>query len=204
VSASSTIIREIETMRKSGLASLAFHYFDFREDGKKDRRGLLSSILSQLCDQSDCYHGILSTFYSTHRDGAQSPSDDELAECLKNLLKLSGQAPVYLIVDALDECPDTSDLSSPRENVLQLLEDLIDSKFTNLRICVTSRPEADIKVSLEPLTSSSVSIHDERGQREDIENYIKFIVNSHKKMRRWKPEHKQLVIEVLTKRADGM
>jgi hypothetical protein len=204
VSASSTIIEEIEAMRKSGLASLTFHYFDFRENGKKDRRGLLSSILSQLCDQSDSYHGILSTFYSTHLDGARSPSDNELAECLKNLLKLPGQAPVYLIVDALDECPDTSDLPSPRENVLLLLEDLIDSKFTNLRICVTSRPESDIKVALEPLTPRSVSIHDESGQRDDIENYIKFIVNSHKKMRRWKPEHKQLVIDVLTKRADGM
>jgi hypothetical protein len=204
VSASSTIIQEIESMRKSGLASLAFHYFDFREDGKKDRRGLLSSILSQLCDQSDSYHGILSTFYSTHRDGAQSPSDNELAECLKSLLKLPGQAPVYLIVDALDECPDASDLSSPRENVLLLLEDLIDSKFTNLRICVTSRPEADIKVVLEPLTSRSVSIHDESGQRDDIENYVKFTVNSHRKMRRWKPEHKQLVIDALTERADGM
>jgi hypothetical protein len=191
-------------MQKTGLASLAFHYFDFREDGKKDQRGLLSSILSQLCDQSDSYYRILSTFYSTHRDGARSPSDDELARCLKDLLELPGQAPVYLIVDALDECPDTSDLPSPRENVLLLLEDLVDSKFTNLRMCVTSRPEADIKVSLEPLTSSSISIHDESGQREDIENYIKFIVNSHKKMRRWKPEHKQLVIDVLTKRADGM
>ena len=168
-------------MQKTGLASLAFHYFDFREDGKKDQRGLLSSILSQLCDQSDSYYRILSTFYSTHRDGARSPSDDELARCLKDLLELPGQAPVYLIVDALDECPDTSDLPSPRENVLLLLEDLVDSKFTNLRMCVTSRPEADIKVSLEPLTSSSVSIHDERGQREDIENYIKFIVNSHKR-----------------------
>ena len=191
-------------MQKSGLASLAFHYFDFREDGKKDQRGLLSSMLSQLCDQSDSYHGILSTFYSTHRDGARSPSDDELAQCLKDLLDVPGQAPVYLIVDALDECPDTSDLPSPRENVLLLLEDLIDSKFINLRICVTSRPEADIKVSLEPLTSSSVSIHDERGQREDIENYIKFTVNSHRKMRKWKPEHKQFVIDILTKRADGM
>ncbi len=191
-------------MRKSGLASLAFHYFDFREDGKKDQRGLLSSMLSQLCDQSDSYHGILSTFYSTHLDGARSPSDDELARCLKELLELPGQAPVYLIVDALDECPDTSDLPSPRENVLLLLEDLINSKFINLRICVTSRPEADIKVALEPLTSRSISIHDESGQRDDIENYIKFIVNSHKNMRRWKSEHKQLVIEVLTKRADGM
>ncbi len=191
-------------MRKSGLASLAFHYFDFREDGKKDRRGLLSSVLSQLCKQSDPYHDIISTFYSTSDRGTRSPSDNELAECLKNLLELPGQAPVYLIVDALDECPDTSDLSSPRENVLLLLENLIDSKFTNLRICVTSRPEADIKAALEPFTSSSVSIHDESGQRDDIENYIKFTVNSHRKMRRWKPEHKQFVIDVLTKRADGM
>ena len=204
VSASSTIIEEIEAMRKCGLALLAFHYYDFREREKKDRRGLLSSVLFQLCDQSESYHGIFSTFYSTHRDGARSPSDDELAQCLKDLLEVPGQAPVYLIVDALDECPDTSDLPSPRENVLLLLEDLIDSKFTNLRICVTSRPEADIKVSLEPLTSSSVSIHDESGQRDDIENYIKFTVNSHRKMRRWKPEHKQFVIDVLTKRADGM
>jgi hypothetical protein len=182
VSASSTIIQEIEMMQKSGLALLAFHYFDFREDGKKDRRGLLSSMLSQLCDQSDSYHRILSTFYSTHHDGARSPSDNELAQCLKDLLEVPGQAPVYLIIDMLDECPDTSDLSSPRKNVLLLLEDLIDSKFTNLHICVTSRPKADIKVALEPLTSCSVSIHDKSGHQEDIENYIKSTVNLHRKM----------------------
>jgi hypothetical protein len=116
----------------------------------------------------------------------KSPSDDELARCLKDLLELSGQAPIYLIVDALDECPDTSDISSPREKVLMLLEDLIDSKFPNLHICVTSRFEVDIKVALGPLTFRSVSIHDENRQREDIENYIKSTVKSHRKMRRWK------------------
>ena len=204
VSASSTIIQEIEAMRKCGLASLAFYYCDFREDKKKDLRGLLSSILFQLCDQSDSYHNILSTFYSTHRHGAQSPSDDELTECLMDLLELSGQAPVYLIVDALDECPITADVLSPRDKVLTLLEDLIDSKLSNLRICVTSRPEADIKNVLEPLTFRSISIHDENGQIKDIENYIRSTVNSHRKMRRWKPEHKQLVVDALIARADGM
>ncbi len=164
----------------------------------------LSSVLFQLCDQSDSYHDILSTFYSTHRDGAQIPSDNELTRCLKDLLELPGQAPVYVIIDALDECPDTSALSSPREKVLQLLEDLIHSKIPNLRICVTSRPEADIKLVLGPLTFRSISIHDESGQMHDIENYIKWTVNSNRKMRRWKEEHKQLVIDVLTKRADGM
>ena len=191
-------------MRKSGLASLAMFYYDFREDEKKDLRGLLSSLLFQLCDQSNSYYDILSTFYSTHRDGAQSPSNDELVRCLKNLLNLPGQAPIYLIVDALDECPSPSSLTPPREAVLSLLEDLIDSQLPNLRICVTSRPEADIKTVLGLFTFRSISLHEERGQKEDIENYIKSVVNTNRNMRRWTPAHKQLVIEFLTERADGM
>jgi hypothetical protein len=191
-------------MRKSGLASLAMYYYDFREDQKKDLRGLLSSMLIQLCDQSDSYYDILYAFYSAHCDGAQSPSDDELVWCLKDLLSLTGQAPVYLIVDALDECPDTSTPPSHREKVLDFLEGLIYLQLTDLRICVTSRPEADIKFVFEPLCFRSVSLHDERGQLEDIENYIKSVVNTNRKMRRWTPEHKSLVIDVLTGRADGM
>ena len=174
-----------------------------KEDEKKDLRGLLSSILFQLCDQSDSYYTILSSFYSTHRNGVQSPSNDELIQCLKDLLGLPGQAPIYLIIDALDECPNTS-LLSRRDQVLLLLEDLLDSKLPNLRICVTSRPETDIKPILEPLTFRSVSLHDDSGQKEDIENYIKSIVNMDRRMRKWTSVHKQLVIDVVTERADGM
>jgi len=201
---SSTIIEDVENMRNSGLASLAIYYYDFREEDKKDLRGLLSSILFQLCDQSDSYYDILASFYSKNRDGAQNPGDDELVRCLKDVFSRLGQAPIYLIVDALDECPNTSALSSPRLEVLTLLEDLVDAQLPNLRICVTSRPEADIKPILEPLSFRSISLHDERGQKEDIENYIKSVVNTNRNMRRWRPEHRQLVINVLTERADGM
>ena len=191
-------------MRKSGLASLAIFYHDFREEQKKDLRGLLSSLLFQLCDQSDSYYDILSDFYSTHRHGAQSPSEGELAQCLHDLLELPGQAPVFLIIDALDECPNTSAMPSPREEVLTLLEQLIESRVMNLRICVTSRPETDIKIVLEPLAFRSMSIHDESGQMEDIENYIKSVINADPKNRRWKQEDKKQVIDVLTERANGM
>jgi len=201
---SSTIIEEIEAMRKSGLASLAIFYYDFREDLKKELRGLLSSILVQLCRQSDSYCAILSKLYLEHDNGSRDPGDDSLLLYLKDLLGLPGQSPIFLIVDALDECPNTSALPSPREEVLMFLEDLIDSQSPSLRICVTSRPEADIRTSLEPLTFRSISLHDESGQMEDIENYIKSVVNNSRKMRRWKREHKQLVIDDLTKRADGM
>jgi hypothetical protein len=179
-------------------------YCDFKEDQKKDLRGLLASVLFQLSDQSDSYHNILATFYSTHRDGAQSPSDDELFRCLQDLLELPGQAPVYLIIDALDECPNTTAIPPPREKVLKFVVQLIESQLTNLRVCITCRPEIDIKTVLEPLTFRSVSIHDERGQMEDIESYIRSVVNTDPRNRRWKAEDRQMVIDVLTERADGM
>ena len=191
-------------MQKSGLVSLAMFYYDFREDRKRYISGLLSSVLFQLCHQSDSYCALLSAFYSAHRNGAQSPSDDELVMCLMDLLKLPGARPVYLVIDALDECPSTSSLWSPRERLLSFLEDLVEAQLPNLRICVTSRPEVDIKAILKPLALYSVSLHDESGQKKDIMKYIESIVNTNKNMRNWNPEHKQLVINVLTSKADGM
>jgi hypothetical protein len=204
VLASSTIIENIDSMRKSGLASLAFFYCDFREDEKRDLRGLLSSVLVQLCHQSDSFCQILSSFYSAHANGSQHPSNDALKLCLKKTLEVPGQAPVYLIVDGLDECSNSSAMPSPREKVLTLLEDLIDSQLPNLHICITSRPEMDIKDALEPLAFRSVSLHNERGQMDDIEDYIRSVVNTDTKMRRWKAADKELVIDLLIKKSDGM
>ena len=191
-------------MRKASLASLAFFYCDFREEEKTSLRGLLSSLLAQLCHQSDPYCDILSKFYSEHAKGLSRPSDDELRECLKDLINLPGQAPVYIIVDALDECPNKSAVPSSRAEVLNLLKELIEFQLPNLRICVTSRPEADIKDVLDPLIPLRVSLHDEKGQKTDIDNYIRSVINTHPQNRRWKAEHKQMVIEVLTKKANGM
>ena len=64
------------------------------------------------------------------------------------------------------------------------MDDLINARLPNLHICLTSRPEADIKSVLEPLSFHSVPLHDESGQKEDIENYIKSVVNTNSDMRR--------------------
>ena len=200
---SSTIIEDIDAMRKAGLASLAFFYCDFREDRKTELRGLLSSFLFQLCHQSDFYFDMLSKFHSEHDKGLRSPSEDALAGCLKDLLKLPGLAPVYLIVDALDEFPNPSVVRSPRADVLSLIEEVVKTQILNLRVCVTSRPEPDIKDALEPLIFRSVSLHDEDGQKRDIEDYIKSVINTCT-TKRWKEEHRKLAIHHLTEGSNGM
>ena len=202
--ASSAIIEDIRTLQRSGLASLAFFYFDFRDDQKKDQRGLLSSLLIQLCDQSDAYSNILSDFYVAHGAGSQHASNRELVACLKDMLKLPGQATVHIIVDALDECPMTSDLSLPREKVLELVKELADLQIPNLRICITSRPEADIAPVLEPIAFRSISLHGEKGHVKDIAEYIRSVIHTSGETRRWKDMDKQLVIDELIKKADGM
>ena len=183
---------------------MCYFYCDFRDTAKQDVRGLLSSLLAQLCAKSDSCYDILSALYSTHDVGSQQPDDDELAECLKNMLKLPEEPTMYVIVDAIVECPTTSGFPTTREKVLELLEDLVTLKLPNLRICVTSRPEFDIKTILEPLASYQVSLHEESGQKNDIRDYISNVVHSDRRMRRWRAEDKQLVIDTLSAKADGM
>jgi hypothetical protein len=120
------------------------------------------------------------------------------------MLVLEGQGPTYIILDALDECSVTSSIPSPREEVLELVEDLVGLHLPNLRICVTSRPEPDIQIVLERLTERPMSLHDERGQKEDISSYISFSVHSDRRMGRWREEDKELVIKTLSEKADGM
>jgi hypothetical protein len=96
--------------------------------------------------------------------------------------------------------------SNTRKQVLQLMEELVDLHIPNLHMCVTSRPEVDIRDVLEPLTSRRVSLHDQSGQKKDIEDYVRSVVysNSEPIMRRWRKEDNKLVIEMLSKLADGM
>jgi hypothetical protein len=202
--ASSTIVEIIDDMRKRGLASLGFFYCDFRDDDKRNLHGLVSSLLVQLCHHSDSYSAILSEYYSAHDDGARQASDNALIGCLRDILKHQGQAPVYIIIDALDECPNTFGMPSPREKVLAFLEGLLDLHLQNLHICITSRPEFDIATALGRLSFHTISLHDETGQRQDIVNYLKSVVYTDVKMKEWRTEDKELVINELMKRADGV
>jgi hypothetical protein len=200
----SAIIDDITELRKAGLASFAFFYFDFKDASKKAVRSALTSLVVQLAAQSDVYSDILSGLHSEHDSGSKQPSEDALKECLQNMFALPGQPPIFIAFDALDECPANIGTPSPRENALELVEWLDELNYSRLHVCVTSRPEADIMDVLHNLASHTVSLHDERGQKEDIANYIKDVVNSDKRMGKWREEDRELVIDVLSRRADGM
>ena len=191
-------------MHAAGLATLAYYYFDFRDVKKQDCYGLLSSLISQLSTKSDSCFNVLSHLYSESVRDVQKPDIDALKICMTDMMSLPGQAPIYIIVDALDECPNFPGRPSAREEVLELIEELVDLKLPNIHLCVASRLEMNIRIVLEPLASLKISLHDESGQKEDIIQYIKSVVRSDRSMRRWKEEDKKLVVNTLSEKADGM
>ena len=207
MSRSSAIIQDIKTLCKAGLGSIAYFYFDFRDLDKQNRRNLLTSLLVQLSAQSGHRCDILHRLYSDHDNGSEKPTEAALAQCLKDMLTISDQPPIYIILDALDECPNSHGVPSPRSQVLTLVKQLMDLHLPHLHVCVTSRPEFDIRAILGRLALHSVSLHEESGQKEDIVNYVKYVVYSDSEetmMKKWREEDKKMVVETLSEKADGM
>ncbi len=203
---SSAIVQDIERISETGSAHMAYFFFDFKDTGKQDARAFLSSVIIQLSSQSVSLCNILLEFYSAHQRGSQQPGESALIQCLEKMLKAPRKVPLYLIIDALDECPDTSGVHSSRERVLELVEKLVGLHLPSLRLCITSRLEVDIWNVLQPLTSTStrISLHDEYGQKKDISDYIRSIVYSDKKIMRWREQDRELVVKILSDRANGM
>jgi hypothetical protein len=206
LSSSSSAIEDIKNTRETTERLIAYYYFDYKDASKRNVRGLLASLLFQLGDSSDRCWDLLYRLYTKCRDGSEQPSDADLTKCLDAMLKLPGQVPIFIIMDALDECPSTTGIRSAREEVLAFVEDLVGSKHSNLSICITSRPEQDIQTALCPLTTPScrVSLHEEGGQKEDISNYIRTFFDTDKIVRGWRKEDRELVITTLSERAGGM
>ena len=201
---SSSIIQDIQDICQTGLATLAFFYFDFRDNSKQDARSLLSSLLIQLCRESDNYSEILSSRYLKHGNGTRQPSQGALMECLKDMLNLPGQGELYIVVDALDECPSFPGCPTPRERVLAILRELVDLRFQHVHFCFTSRPEVDIRNIMEDLADHNVPLHEQVGQNLDIFDYIEFIFSSDRHIQRWTEEDKQLAKDTLLRGARGM
>jgi hypothetical protein len=191
-------------LKKEKSVHMAYFYCDSREKDKQNYRVLLLSILCQLSSQSKSCFTALSKHYSEHDEGAQQPSDTILVQCLKDVLSQPAQAPVYLVMDALDEFLRNSGMSSSQEQVLKLVKDLAVMSPRKLHLCVTSCYVYDIKNTLEALTPLRVSLHEQIGQTRDIVNYICTVVHSDAKMQTWSAEDRRLVIETLSRRADGM
>src|SRR5579863_9791278 len=98
---SSAIIEDIKKLQEERSAWVAYHYFDFKDASKRHVHGLLASVLFQLSDDSDRCRDVLDQLFKGCRNGSEQPSDSALTKCLKTMVELPEQLPIFVIMDAL-------------------------------------------------------------------------------------------------------
>ena len=116
------------------------------------------------------------------------------------MLRILSDRPVYLVIDALDECP-ASGTHSPRDAMLALIQYLVGLNRPKVHICVTSRPEHDIKAAIESLDHQSIMLDAEGGQARQIRQFVCSFVDG---FTAWREEDRAYAIEILCAKANGM
>jgi len=197
---SSTIIeatREICITTRNRV--LAYFYFDFQRPDEHDTECLLGSVLRQTCANEAAIPKPAEAMYDKHKMAGHKPSSQELETTFMDVVK-SLNKDVYVIIDALDEAPESN---GKRSRVLKLLGRLAGSSFSNLHILVTSRNELDIRSKIGPLSHDGISIGDSVVDA-DIRKYVSSSIAEDDRMGKLAPDIKDLILSKLAEGAKGM
>ncbi|KAL8792240.1 MAG: hypothetical protein Q9195_005196 [Heterodermia aff. obscurata] len=198
---SSTIIDHVQANHVIPTKSaLVYYYFDFNDSMKQKVANFMSSILADLCAQANDLPGPVQQLYLKCNNGHREPLLSDLVSVFLAAVPLF--TAVYVIIDALDECPTKDD---ERHELLKIIKAIHDQSAANLHFLATSRRHYDIEAVIGPLTGAA-AIQIESGMvDDDIKMYIRSEIQAVRKKNTW--WHDKLCIAVeesLLEGANGM
>jgi fungal STAND N-terminal Goodbye domain/NACHT domain len=115
---------------------LAYIYCNYKSETSAS--SLLGALLEQLVQQRPTVDDPISDLYEKHSTRRTNPSSQEIVTTLQAILK--DFSAMYVVLDALDECPNQD---GTRNELLTKLCDL--QQKVDLRLMITSRSSPDIE-----------------------------------------------------------
>ncbi|KAJ7866019.1 hypothetical protein B0H14DRAFT_2573573 [Mycena olivaceomarginata] len=184
---SSTIIEMLRT--RSEL--YAYFYFNTNNQTQLSATQLLCSLVTQLSVQVISPDKTLNALWTSYRKGQDFPSNSVLvSDALIPILREFTQ-PVYIVLDALDEC-------SERGELLDVISKIVDAKLSHVHLLVTSRPEVPQSCGF---VQQAIEVSLEGCVDDDIESYVTALLS---KELGWIVEKKEEIKRGLLDRANGM
>ncbi|KAJ7903935.1 hypothetical protein B0H13DRAFT_2663555 [Mycena leptocephala] len=185
---SSTIINSLRARAEP----LVFFYFDTNNSQQQTVTQLLCSLVTQLSVQAPSPDNTLNALWTSYGRGQHLPANpalisDALIPILREFTK-----PVYIVLDALDEC-------SERDKLIEYITKIIDAELANVHLILTSRPEVPRGTAL---FQRAVSISLEGCVDRDIEAYVTEMLAKFEFD--WPEERKDQIKEALLERGGGM
>lgn len=175
-------------------AEYAVFYFTFSDDRKQSYDSALLSWVAQLCSREPALSMLQQAYERSNR---VTPGRDELENIL--LASVESYDEVFLLIDALDECPEDGEV---RQNVMECLNRL-SLTAPKLKIFATSRELFDIRDYMTELEAEHLSVSRHPVDR-DIRKYIATQLSRDPRLARLDEATKTLVENTISQKADGM
>ncbi|OPB46410.1 hypothetical protein A0O28_0065310 [Trichoderma guizhouense] len=200
---SSSVIYHLQGEYKDDASTaVVYFYFTFSDTKRQDSDGMLASLIKQVCCQRPNMPDLVNDLGEYKKKGIR-PSTEDLRNSFISTLR--GFTNLYIVIDALDECPS---INTQREELMEILHYILDSNLNNLHLFCTSRKESDIDASLRRQFSKpgreelNISSHLQEIER-DIGEYIDSTLTN-TKYNSWPIHIKAEVRKVLIEKSDGM
>jgi hypothetical protein len=191
----STVLEDIRVHCESkNNATYASFYFTFSDNRKQSYWNLLCSLVAQLGWKEP---GLSMLVQASEKPNASVPGVDELERIL--LACVQSYDELFLLLDALDECPESNEA---RQNVLEGLERLAQGA-PNTRMFVTSREVSSVGESMQVLAANLVSVAS-RSVNADIRRYVSAQLARDRKLSKMDLSTKNLIEDTILRKADGM
>ena len=179
--------------------AICFAYYNYRSPELKDPSKIVAALVKQLCRKIDTIPPWLLKFKHDSLD----PSTASTQESLIMLVEELKFRKVYIVIDALDECPENE-----RHRIIGIISGVIKA-LDGAKIFITSRRESDILRAFEESSTPTIQIKADNVAA-DIESFVCDEVKKLRKGYNGKKLHitndflAERVIKTLTQRAEGM
>ncbi|UKZ66398.1 uncharacterized protein TrAtP1_007573 [Trichoderma atroviride] len=200
---SSSIIKHLDDKYLSDpLTAVAYFYFSFTDPQKQGVDIMLASIIKQIlaCRPSIPQSALRLKEYKV---SGKRPDTQTLTTALNDAI--FGFSAVYIVIDALDECPT---LSGERKKLFKALNAILDKAPENLHLLFTSRKESDISAAMKRYLSRPCSYElDLLAYRPTIDDDIGIFIDTilaSDDYESWPASVKEEARVSLVEKADGM
>lgn len=169
---------------------VAYWYFRFDDDKTKSVYTMARSLIKQL-SRSPLPSSVVSLWKEHHlqRDEPKSQAILDVLDAVVSGVPDEGR--VYLVFDALDECPGAT--NQERMTLFSLLMGLLERHKDKVHILATSRPEEDIREELNQFPK--IDLEDRLG--EDVKIFVHAELQRRPRLSRYKEDVKKKVVDAL-------
>ncbi|KAI0903784.1 ankyrin repeat-containing domain protein [Ustulina deusta] len=198
----STIINHLQERSSSaprGRGSVRYHvlyyYFTFSDESKQSLANLLKFAIYQLIADNEGLPDAAAALYDSKNHGLNEPSIKELIDALTSVAS-SCTGNVYLLVDALDECP--------RKERKAFYDKALGSILAaKINLMVSSRKEPDIEHHVRSISSYEICIQNENVDA-DVRAHAHSVISQEPKFQAMKPSLQAEILDGIAAGAHGM